>query len=530
MIQRKSAALGAVLLLLAVFAAAAEHASVRTVRDDVRSYRQAHEREILSELTTLLALPNVATRLADVERNADHLTAMLERRGFQVRRLSAGEGTPPSLLGELTVPGAKRTLMFYAHYDGQPVDQKGWLSDPFKPVVRSGPLGSGNAPKEIDLAKTAGPLDPEWRIYARSASDDKSPIVAILTALDALRANKRQPSVNVKLFLEGEEEQGSAHLPEILRRNAPSLTADAWLLCDGPVQPTRKMQVFFGARGVAGLELTVYGPLRPLHSGHYGNWAPNPAVSLAYLVASLRDEEGHILIPGFYDDVRPLTAAEKRAVAAMPAVEAKLEDELALGRTEGTTEGSTEGKSARLQDRLMDPALNLRGLRAAEVGEGAANAIPTEAQASIDFRLVPDQTPQKVKERVEAFLRAKGWTLVAEAPDRDTLRTHPKVARLAWSLNYAASRTDMSLPVSQAVVAAVERATGEPPVQVPMLGGSVPMSLFTDTLKAPMIGVPMVNHDNNQHGINENLRLQNLWDGIEIYAELMADLGGMLGE
>jgi acetylornithine deacetylase/succinyl-diaminopimelate desuccinylase-like protein len=519
MIQSKSATICGALLLAA---AVVEAANPTSVHDDVRAYRMAHEREILSELTGLLALPNVATHVADIERNADHLTAMLERRGFQVRRLSVGEGTPPSLYGALTVPGAKRTLMFYAHYDGQPVDQKGWLSDPFQPVLRSGPLGTpgkGNDPKEIDLSKTAGPLDPEWRLYARSASDDKSPIVAILTALDALRASGRRPSVNVKLFLEGEEEQGSAHLPEILRRNAPRLAADAWLLCDGPVQPTRKMQVFFGARGVAGLELTAYGPLRPLHSGHYGNWAPNPAVSLAHLVASLRDEEGRILIPGFYDDVRPLTAAEKSAVAAMPAVEAKLEDDLGLGRT--------EGNGARLQDRLMDPALNVRGLRAAEVGEGAANAIPTEAQVSIDFRLVPDQTPQKVKEKVEAFLRAQGWTLVTDAPDRETLRAHPKVARLAWSLDYAASRTDMSLPVSRAVVAAVERATGEPVVQVPMLGGSVPMSLFTDSLKAPMIGVPMVNHDNNQHGVNENLRLQNLWDGIEIYAELMADLGGI---
>ena len=179
----------------------------------------------------------------------------------------------------------------------------------------------------------------------------------------------------------------------------------------------------------------------------------------------------------------------------------------------------------------MDPALNVRGLRAAEVGEGAANAIPTEAQVSIDFRLVPDQTPQKVKEKVEAFLRAKGWTLVADAPDRETLRAHPKVARVAWSLDYAASRTDMSLPVSRAVVAAVERATGEPGRPGPHAGRQRPHGpLHRHASKAPMIGVPMVNHDNNQHGVNENLRLQNLWDGIEIYAELMADLGGMLGK
>ena len=499
------------LLLIATAAGAAEPA----VRDRVRTYRQAHEKEIVGELSDLLALPNVATNVADVERNADHLTAMLQRRGFKVRRLSAGPGTPPSVYGELTVPGAKRTLMLYAHYDGQPVGQKGWVSDPFKPVLRSGPLGPGV--KEIDLAKVSGPLDPEWRIYARSASDDKAPIVAMLTALDALRAAGIPPSVNLKLFLEGEEEQGSEHLPEILRRNAGLLAADVWLLCDGPVDPTRRMQVYFGARGVAGLEITAYGPGRPLHSGHYGNWAPNPAVELVHLLAALRDEEGRILIPGFYDDVRPLTAAEKAAVAAMPPVEKGLQDELAIGRT--------EGNGARLEARLMDPALNLRGLRSAEVGEAAANAIPTEAQASIDFRLVPDQTPRKVKEEVETFLRAKGWYLVTDAPDRETRRAHPRVARVTWSLDYPGARTDMSLPVSRAVVALVERAAGGPIIQVPMLGGSVPMYLFVDALKTPVIGVPIVNHDNNQHGINENLRLRNLWDGIEVFGEVMAGLG-----
>src|SRR4029079_2236779 len=186
-----------------------------------------------------------------IERNADRLTEMLRRRGFEVRRLSAGPGTPPALLADLRVPGAKRTIVFYAHYDGQPVGQKGWLSDPFKPVMRTGPLGEGV--KEVDLAAAKGPLDPEWRLYARSASDDKSPIVAILSALDALRASGVQPSVNLKLFLEGEEEQCSGDLTDITRQYTELLKADAWVLCDGPVHPSRRMQVYYGARGVSGL-------------------------------------------------------------------------------------------------------------------------------------------------------------------------------------------------------------------------------------------------------------------------------------
>lgn len=484
------------------------------LRDKVRAYRKAHEKEIVQELAGLLSIPNVASNLEDIRRNAGHLMGMLRRRGFETRLLEGGEGSRPAVYAELRTPGATRTVVFYAHYDGQPVDPSKWASDPWKPVLRSGPLGEGV--REIDLASVQGALDPEWRIFARSASDDKSPIVAILTALDALRASGARPSVNLKLFLEGEEEAGSTHLTDILGRHAGLLASDLWILCDGPVHPTRKMQVYFGARGVSGLELTVYGPLRPLHSGHYGNWAPNPTVELAHLIAGLRDTEGRILIPGFYDDVRPVGEQAKQAIAKLPAVEPELRRELGLGRT--------EGGDVRLQERVMLPALNLRGFRAADVGEGAANAIPTEARASIDFRLVPDQTPEKVRQKVEEHLKRQGWHLVADAPDRETRLAHPRIVRLEWSLDYPPAMTDMSLPASRAVVAAVSEAVGGPVVEVPILGGSVPMYLFTETLKVPVIGVPMVNHDNNQHGINENLRLQNLWDGIEVYAGLMVGL------
>lgn len=494
----------------ALLLTATSHAA--TVGADVRAYREAHAREILEEFTTLLSMPNVATNVADVEKNAQAIVRDLEQRGFRARLLSAGPGTPPAVYGVLEVPGATRTVLFYAHYDGQPVAQPEWRSSPWKPVLRAGARASDS--HDVDW-RAAARLDPQWRIYARSASDDKLPIQAMLTALDALKAAGRHPTVNVKVIYEGEEEQGSPHLAEILRADGGLLRGDVFVLSDGPRHPSGRMQVFFGARGVVGLELTVYGPTRPLHSGHYGNWAPNPAVMLTHLLDSLRDEDGRILIPGFYDDVRALTAAENAALAALPDVETGLKEELALGRTEGTQ---------RLANSIARPALNVRGIRFGDVGASAANAISTVARASIDFRLVPEQTPQGVRQRTEAFLGAQGWDVVGTEPDAAVLRSHPKVVKLEWSLDYPGYRADMNAPAVQAVVAAIERASGERVLRVPMLGGSVPMRTFADALHMPIVGVPLANYDNNQHAANENLRLQNLWDGIDIYAGLLTDV------
>jgi acetylornithine deacetylase/succinyl-diaminopimelate desuccinylase-like protein len=275
------------------------------------------------------------------------------------------------------------------------------------------------------------------------------------------------------------------------------------------------MQMFFGARGMLGVEMTAYGALRPLHSGHYGNWVANPAVALAHLIAELRDEHGRILIPGFYDDVRALTDDERAALAALPEVETDLQRELGIARPES---------DLRLADRLMAPALNVRGLAAGNVGADAENAIPTQARLSIDFRLVPGQTERRVRERVEDFLRAQGWWIVRDEPRSDERLAHPKIMRVTWAAGYSGERTDMTLPVSRAIAATLDRTREQPVIKIPMLGGSVPMSLFADHTGRPVLGVPIVNHDNNQHGSNENLRLQNLWDGIEVYAALFTDL------
>src|SRR5918911_2039802 len=494
---------------------AAQAANAAAVRAKVRAYRVANDTAILRELIGLLAIPNLASDSVHIRENAGRLVSMLERRGVRAQLLES-PGSPPAVYGELSTPGVTRTVMLYAHYDGQPVDSTQWETPPWTPTLRNGVLGEGG--KVVALADVARTHDVgEWRLYARSASDDKAPIIAMLTALDALRAAKLPLSVNLKLFLEGEEEAGSPHLREMLTRHADLLRADLWLFGDGPVHQSRRMQVVFGVRGVTDVEMTVYGPRRPLHSGHYGNWAPNPIVMLAELVTSMRDSDGRIRIAHFLDDVTPPTAAERRALASVPPVDSALRAELQLGRT--------EGNGAPLVERIMLPALNLRGFQAGAVGASAANAIPTEARVSIDFRLVPRQTPERIQQLVESHARAKGFYVVHEEPSADVRRQHPKIVRMEWGVGYPAARTPLDAPQARAVVQVVEEAIGAPVVRLPTLGGSLPIYLFEDVLKTPPIVLPIVNHDNNQHAANENVRLQNLWDGVDVFAALMARLG-----
>ena len=495
----------------------AQASDARTLRDQVRSYRTAHEAEILGELRELLAIPNVAADRPNIARNAERIVAMLERRGVQARLLDGGEG-PPAVYGELLVPGARRTVMWYAHYDGQPVDTTQWTTPPWTPVLRDKALDAGG--KEIPFPEGAARVDGEARIYARSASDDKSPIVAMLAALDALRAVGRAPTVNLKFFFEGEEEAGSTHLRPLLERNLDLLRADVWLFCDGPVHQTRRPQVVFGVRGTLDLEMTVYGPTRALHSGHYGNWAPNPLALLTNLLATMRDEDGRIKIARFYDDVRPIGEAERRALRRVPNADSALRVSLGLA--------ATEAGNAPLVERIMLPAFNLRGVEGGHVGGLAANAVPVEARASIDFRLVPDETPARIRRLVEAHVAKQGYHIVHAAPTAEERARYRRIIRLDWGEGYAAIRTSMALPISRDLLRVIEEPLDEPLIAMPSLGGSLPMHTFQEVLRAPLIVLPMVNHDNNQHAFDENLRIQNLWDGIEMYAGVMARLGSVM--
>jgi acetylornithine deacetylase/succinyl-diaminopimelate desuccinylase-like protein len=491
--------------------------STAQVVQEVRDYRAGNEDRIVRELAEFLSIPNVASDTPNIQKNAAHLMEMLEARGIETHLLPI-EGRGPVVFGKLIVPEATHTVIFYAHYDGQPVDPTAWTDGtPFTPVLRTESIEAGG--KRIPFpdigAKQEAIYKDDWRIYARSASDDKSPIVALLAALDALRTNEIPLKMNLKVIFEGEEEAGSTHLAHILELHKNLLGADLLITADGPVHQSGRPLVFFGNRGDIGLDITVYGAVRALHSGHYGNWAPNPAMELSRLLASMKDANGHVLIDGYYDDVVPLSDLEKKALAEMPVNDADLERELGIAKPDGSGE--------KLVELLQEPSLNIRGLQSAYVGEHAQNVVPEKAEASIDARLVKGEDPKKKFEQIAAFVKKQGYYVINREPTMEERRTHPLIAKIIDEGGYRASRTPMDLPVSKALVKVVQDATGGDTVIAPTLGGSVPMYIFED-LGLPWIGVPIVNYDNHQHSSDENLRLGHLWRGMEIYAAILADL------
>jgi acetylornithine deacetylase/succinyl-diaminopimelate desuccinylase-like protein len=481
----------------------------------IRKYADKNAGEIVKEFTGLLALPNVAADPAGQQKTAAFIMEMMNKRGIQkVQLLNASTpGAPPAVYGEVIVPGAKQTLIFYAHYDGQPVNPAQWAKElnPFQPKLFSGTIDNGgiNMPFPAD-----GHYNSEWRIYARSASDDKAGVDAILNAYDAIVKSGLTPGCNLKFFFEGEEEAGSPHLSEILEKYKQLLQSDLWIICDGPVHQSGKKQIVFGVRGDTHMDITVYGPKRPLHSGHYGNWAPNPAMMLAKLLASMKDDSSRVTIKGFYDDVTPLTPMERKALSEVPAVDEQMKDELGLSATD--MQGLT------LSEAINQPSLNINGMQSGNVGKLASNQIPTYATAVIDLRLVLGNDWKRQQQKVIDHIKAQGYYVTGNEPTDEERKKYAKIIKVVPDKDgYNAQRTSMDLPIIQKVIAAVKTTTKDQIVLQPTMGGSLPLFLFEKYLDAKTVTVPIANHDNNQHAENENIRIGNLFEGIETMGALM---------
>jgi acetylornithine deacetylase/succinyl-diaminopimelate desuccinylase-like protein len=497
------------LLLLLPLAVQAQNKAVQASRSWIGKQGPA----ILGTYAQLLALPNNAKDEVNIRKNATLIKDLFTERGFSMQLLEL-DGAPPIVFGERKVPNAQRTLCFYVHYDGQPVDPSTWKNAPFTPVLYDNAMYKGGKP--IPFPKANEPINDDWRIYARSASDDKAPIIALLAATDALKASGIGYTSNIKLFFDGEEEASSPNMKKYLEKYH-TLFDDitVWLLCDGPVFQTGDPSLKFGGRGVTDMELTVYGASRPLHSGHYGNYAPDPGFMLSQLLASMKDLQGRVTIEGYYDSVEPISAFEREQLKKVPNIEKYLKEDLELNFTEGGGEP--------LFERLLLPSLTVKGLYSGNVGALARNVIPNSAVAALSLRLVKGNDPEKMLDLVEAHIRKQGWSIVRSDPDHETRMKYPKIVKVAREqYGFPAAKVSMDHPDILPVIDAVKSFTGDKLVLLPSEGGSNGIfTLIFDGLKKPGISVNMVNHDNNQHAEDENVRIGNLWYGVDLMSVLM---------
>lgn len=484
--------------------------------DVARKYRQQHEAAIVRDFAELLTYPNRAQDADDIERAAAYIRDQLEGVGITSELLHVNDA-PPIVYGELLVPGATRTLGIYVHYDGQPVDPSRWTHPPFEPTLYTAAMEAGGTPRAFPEDGEA--VDPEWRIYARSAGDDKAPIAALLPVLRAFTEGDITPTSNLIFFFDGEEEAGSPNLGAYMKQYREKIDPiDIWLFFDGPAHQSGRPQITFGVRGAMGLEVTVYGATRNLHSGHYGNWAPDTPLLLARLLATMKDDDGNVLVEGWYDSADPIGEEERAALAAMPDYDAELKRELGIAWS--------EGEPASISERLMLPALTIKGLTSANTGKLAANVIPNTAVASLGIRLVKGNKPAHLRDLIIKHIEKQGYHVVSEDPDLETRRKYPRIAKVTGGGGSPAARTSMQDPFAQQVIratsAAADRAFGKDAlILLPGMGGTLPLYLFTDVAGKPAIIVPVANHDNNQHAPDENLRIANLWYAIDLYAALL---------
>jgi len=457
-----------------------------------------------------LSIPNDAHFPDDIRVLVDWLGTAFRERGFETTELATSGS--PLLLAKRRFPGARRTVLFYLQTDGQPVSRTDWnQTSPYTAVLKQ--QGTSGQWIEIPWDRIAQGWDEDWRIFARSASDSKGPNVQFLAALDAMESAGLAPDFNIKVILDTEEELGSPNLPDAVERYRDQLAADMLVILDGPPHISNEPTLKFGARGIATFTLTTYGPRVPQHSGHYGNFSPNPALRLAEILASMKDDAGRVTIPGFYDGVE-LDAATEAILDEVP------DDEDAIMTKLGIAVTDEVGGS--LQEAVQYPSLNIRGMQSGWVGTQRRTIVPATAVAEVDIRLVMESDPERLLRLVREHIQGLGYHLIDREPTEEERQKHTHIASFTSEISYGAFRTAFDSEPGRWLSAAMVNLYGEEPIKIRTSGGSIPISPFVNTLGVPAVSVPTVNPDNNQHSPNENIRLGNFAAGIAVCLAILA--------
>ena len=480
--------------------------------------KQAELNDLASEFTRkslplfkeVLSIPNDAISAEWIEENIVWTEKAFGERGFSTERIPTAGA--PLLLASRSFPKAKKTVLVYLQMDGQPVDPARWTQeDPYKPALKK--QNEQGEWEEIPWDNIKNYKD-DWRIFARSASDAKGPVVMFLAAIDALEKIGKQPNYNLKVILDYEEEMGSPNLPKAVEENRILLAADNLVIFDGPMHRLNKPTLSFGARGISTVQLTTYGPIVPQHSGHFGNYIPNPAFKLSKILASLKDDQGKVVVPGFYDGI-VLDEKTKAVLANTPHNEKELQELLQIG--------AFDQVGPNYQEAIQYPSLNVRGMQSGWINEKVRTIIPAWARAEIDVRLVKESDPLRLHRLVKKHIEGLGYLVLDREPTKEERLSHDKIATYTYEVSYQSFRTDVNAEIGVWLGKALLRAFGEAPIRVRMSGGSIPISPFVNSLNIPAVAVPTVNRDNNQHSPNENLRLGNYRDGIKTILAILTE-------
>lgn len=463
----------------------------------------------VKEIKQFVAIPNDAENMDDMKDNIIWLKKAFVKRGFSIMELPTSN--VPVFFASGKIREDRPTVLFYMHFDGQATDPSKWdQQDPYQVVLKQKSDEGWTPVEETALEKD---IDLDWRIFGRSVSDDKGPIVMFLNAYDEFTASGASPGFNIKVILDGEEEKSSKPLPGAVEKYRELFEADLLIINDGPVHTSGKPTLVYGCRGITTLRLTTYGPEKPQHSGHFGNYATNPAFTLSRILSSLKDDHGKVLVPGYYEGIN-LDPETRALLSAVPEQEDLLLDRLQIA--------APEQVGANYQESIQYPSLNIRGLQSGWTGSEARTIIPEKAVAELDLRLVPETPGQRQKDLIRDFLMQKGYYITDSDPDKETRMSHDNIVKFEEGSVTEAFRTTMDSKEALWLQNTMKAAFGQDLVNIRIMGGTVPIAPFINILDIPAIIVPMVNPDNNQHSPNENLSLERINYGLYLFEALFS--------
>lgn len=469
----------------------------------------------INNFREFLSLKNDANYKTELEPLIQWGIDNFQKYGFDIERLETPE--LPLLLASKIISKKAKTILIYLQFDGQPVDNSKWdQENPYKAELK---IYENGEYKSIDWnalenITTKNINDSDIRVFARSASDGKGPVLMLLNALEIMKTNNLKLKYNIKVIMDFEEELGSPNITNAVNKYSEKLSSDALLIYDGPEHPSNLPTLEFGARGISQITLTSYGPIVPQHSGHFGNYAPNPVFRMSEILNSMKDKNGRVIINGFYDGI-DIDDKTLKILKEVPDNEFEMKDKMQFK--------TPDDVASSYQESIQYPSLNIRGIQSGWVGDEVRTIIPSECVAEIDVRLVLESNANTLINLIKNHIENLGYLVLDRKPSKDERLKNDKIITMNSSTSYDAYRTEIDSFIGKWLINSLRKTFNVEPVKIRTSGGSVPISPFVKILDIPAVSVPTVNKDNNQHSPNENIKISNYIRGIESYLGILLE-------